>query len=104
MEMYRCEQCGHLFEEGEQAKWQEDRGEFWGAPCTETVTGCPICKGDYVDIEPCKICGSYNHDYKEEFCDECKKNVKQVFQNFVNKVFTAEERELLNELYEGEYI
>jgi hypothetical protein len=45
--IYKCVDCGHIFEEGEQAVWYEDRGEFWGVPCSERMTGCPICNGDY---------------------------------------------------------
>ena len=102
--MYRCTECGHLFEEGEQSTWNENRGEFWGYPCSESVSGCPICKGDYEEVKPCLVCGSYNHEAKEQFCDECKKSVKKRFSDFVSSNFTKEERELLNELYDGEWI
>lgn len=102
--MYRCLECGHLFEEGEQATWKEDRGEFWGSPCSESVSGCPICKGDYEEIKPCVICGSYNHNIEDEFCDECKLTVKKRFENLMEMKFTKKERELLNELYDGERI
>ena len=44
--MYRCNDCGREFDELE--FWQESRGEFWGIPCTETMSGCPYCySGDY---------------------------------------------------------
>ena len=65
---------------------------------------CVDIKGNYEEVEPCKICGSYNHDCDDEYCDICKKNVKQKFSEFVEKNFTKEERELLNELYDGERI
>lgn len=104
MKMYRCNECGHLFEEGEQATWREDRGEFWGSPCSENMSGCPLCKGDYEEIKPCKICGSYDHDYDEDYCNACKKDVQKRFSTFIAEEFTEEERELLNELYDGEKI
>lgn len=95
-EMYKCTKCGHIFEDGEEATWEESHGEAWW--------GCPKCKGTAQEIKPCKICGSYNHETTEEFCDECKKNVKKRFKDFVDENFTKEERELLNELYDGEQI
>ena len=102
MQMYRCNECGHLFEEGEQAKWTEMHGFNYGNG--EEWQGCPICKGGYSEIKPCKICGSYDHDYDEEYCNQCKRDVKRRFKTFIEKEFTEEERKLLNELYDGERI
>ena len=104
MAMYKCDDCGHLFEDGEQATWKEYRGEYWGTDAYEEMCGCPICKGDFTEIEPCPICGTYEYDVDETYCDECKSDVKKRFSDFVEKEFTKEERELLNELYDGEPI
>lgn len=41
--MLKCEDCGLIFAEDELAEWQEDRGEFWGQPCFQTLQGCPHC-------------------------------------------------------------
>jgi len=41
--MYKCNDCAAVFDEDEIATWQESRGEFWGFPCTETLSGCPHC-------------------------------------------------------------
>lgn len=50
--MLKCEDCGAIFEEEELATWNENRGEFWGMPCFETMQGCPNChSGDVVDYE-----------------------------------------------------
>ena len=100
MKMYKCQECGHLFEEGEQAEWTEMHGFSYGNG--EEWQGCPICKGGYEEIKPCKICGSYDHDYDEEYCNTCKKDVQKRFSAFIEEEFTEEERELLNELYDGE--
>ena len=70
---YKCTNCGHIFEEGEQACWSESRGEFWGSPCSEEMSGCPLCKGDYEETVKCEVCGS-EHLEDELFggvCDEC---------------------------------
>lgn len=39
--MFRCAECGSEFEEPRAV--QESRGEFWGAPCWETIYCCPFC-------------------------------------------------------------
>lgn len=70
---YRCLNCGHIFEEGEQARWSESRGEYWGTPCSEEMSGCPLCKGDYGKTVKCAVCGS-EHLEDELFggvCGEC---------------------------------
>lgn len=94
--MYKCVECGHLFEDGEQSSWKEAHGE--------SFTGCPLCKGSYEEINPCKICGSYLHDFDEDFCNDCKKDVQSRFKNIISQEFSEEEIELLNILYDGERI
>lgn len=70
---YICLDCGHIFEDGEQACWSEDRGEFWGVLCSEEVSGCPLCHGSYEKSEPCRICGSEHLPEKLNggVCEEC---------------------------------
>ena len=70
---YKCLKCGNIFEEGEQARWSESRGEYCGTPCSETMSGCPLCKGEYEETVQCAVCGS-EHLEDELFggvCDEC---------------------------------
>lgn len=43
--MYKCAECGLIFDESEIAVWEEDRGEFWGMPAYEKLSGCPRCFG-----------------------------------------------------------
>ena len=101
--MLRCSECGLLFEESELKKWVETH-DFWGGTADENWTGCPCCSGNYEEIEPCKICGSFEHDVDDDYCDECKKAIHTRFSDFVDNQFTDDERELLNKLYEGEWI
>ena len=70
---YKCLECGHIFEEGEQAHWRENRGEFWGTHCSEEMSGCPLCHGDYEETTPCAICGSEHleDELNGGVCDEC---------------------------------
>ena len=70
---YICLNCGHIFEEGEQANWEESRGEFWGHACSENMSGCPLCHGEYEESTPCEICGSEHleEELNGGVCDEC---------------------------------
>lgn len=71
--MYICLECGHIFEDGEEKRWTESRGEFWGMACSEEMTGCPICEGDYEEAKECEICHSAHlgEDLNGGVCDEC---------------------------------
>lgn len=65
--MYKCLECGHLFEEGEQAVWEERHG--LSTPPYEKFEGCPLCHGAYEKIKPCAVCGAYKDG--QTVCDEC---------------------------------
>jgi hypothetical protein len=68
---FKCLECGHIFEDGEQERWEETHGLNYGP--YEAFSGCPLCKGDYKETTPCKICGSEH--LEEELhgcvCEEC---------------------------------
>lgn len=70
---YKCCECGHIFEEGEQANWLESRGEFWGEPCSVEMSGCPLCHGEYEETTRCKICGAEHleDELNGGVCDDC---------------------------------
>lgn len=65
MKMLRCNDCGHLFEDGKQAKWFEKHGEKF--------YGCPLCRGDYEEVYLCEICEEYHtkDELSNGVCDEC---------------------------------
>lgn len=54
--MQKCLECGKVFEDDEIAHWQESRGEFWGFPAYESMSGCPHCHG---------ACEEFNEDEEE---------------------------------------
>lgn len=69
---FKCLECGHIFEEGEQAVWEETHG--LDTPPYEKFSGCPICKGSYEETKQCKICdGEFLEDELNGgcVCDEC---------------------------------
>ena len=75
--MYCCIECGHIFDEDEISVWQESRGEYWGTPCSESVSGCPRCKGDYVETYKCDCCDKWidkpyiKLESGERICQNC---------------------------------
>jgi hypothetical protein len=69
--MYRCENCGHLFEEGEQAVWEERHG--LDTPPYEKLDGCPLCRGGYEEVHQCKECEEWHTEDElyEGWCEKC---------------------------------
>lgn len=61
--MYKCVECGHIFEEGEQKQRYEDNGEMWQV--------CPICGGDFEEAETCEVCGAGSEKLYGGVCSEC---------------------------------
>ncbi len=78
---YRCLECGHIFEDGEQARWEEHHPYGMGYAAEEFI-GCPICKGKFEKTKQCKVCGG---EFLEEdlngdcVCDDC---VNEYSKNF----------------------
>lgn len=70
---YKCLECGHIFERGEEDVWRESRGEFWGQPCYEEVSGCPLCRGGFRETVQCASCGGEHleDELHGGVCDEC---------------------------------
>ena len=71
--MYRCAECGHLFEEGEQAVWYENQGECHGVTAMERFSGCPVCNGDYEEVHQCEQCGDWHteNELYDGWCEKC---------------------------------
>ena len=76
---FKCLLCGHIFEEGEQARWEEHHPYGMGY-ASESFSGCPICNGDYEETTQCEICGG---EFLEDelnggcVCDECVEEYKR---------------------------
>ena len=69
--MYKCTECGNLFEEGEQATWEERHG--LDSPPYEKFSGCPVCRGGYEEVYQCEECGDWHSDDElyEGWCEKC---------------------------------
>lgn len=46
--MWKCYDCEAIFEEPA-TTYQENVGDYWGAPAYETFDCCPKCKSDNID-------------------------------------------------------
>lgn len=67
-----CLECGHVFDEEDAVSWRDDRGEFWGMPCYEEVSGCPVCKGDYAEAYICDCCGEWITGSYVKTANDCR--------------------------------
>ena len=79
---FKCLACGHIFEEGEQARWEEHHPYGMGY-AAEEFSGCPICKGDYEQTVKCRICdGEFLEDELNGgcVCNDCIDDYKKDFE------------------------
>lgn len=76
---YKCLACGHIFEEEEQARWEEHHPYGMGY-AAEEFSGCPICKGDFEETKRCEICGGEfleNELLGDCVCEDCVEEYKR---------------------------
>lgn len=77
MSKFICLECGYVFDEDDISVWREGRGEYWGTPCSEEMSGCPRCQGEYAKTYKCDRCdewitGSYiKLESGERICEHC---------------------------------
>ena len=69
--MFKCCNCGHIFEDGEQAVWEETH--WLDYPPYEKWSGCPACRGDYEEVHQCKDCGDWHteNELYDGWCEKC---------------------------------
>lgn len=63
--MYKCLECGHVFDEGEERRWTEPHGE--------PMAGCPVCGCAYDEAYQCDECGAYclSDELYSGLCVDC---------------------------------
>ena len=92
---FKCLECGHIFEEGEQSRWEEHHPYGMGY-AAEEFSGCPICNGDFEETKQCEICGG---EFLEDelnggcVCDECIEEYSKNF-DFCYKISDNEKEEI----------
>lgn len=71
--MFKCIDCGHIFENGEEAI-REERHPYGSTTASEYFSVCPICGDDFETTQSCKKCGG---EFLEDeliggyYCEEC---------------------------------
>lgn len=58
--MFVCLDCGCTFEKP--IRWKEDRGECFGFPSYEEISGSPCCKSNYTESHRCNCCDEWIDD------------------------------------------
>jgi DNA-directed RNA polymerase subunit RPC12/RpoP len=92
---YKCLSCGHIFEEGEETRWNEKHG--FDNPPYEEFSGCPLCKGNFEETKQCKICGG---EFLEDelnggcVCDDCVEEYKRDLEICYKIAETASKEEI----------
>ena len=91
--MYKCVECGHVFDDEDVKRLREDRGECHGVPAYEEYCVCPACNGDIDEAKICKCCYEYflNDEMEDDFCMSCIEKKAEDF-NFALFAY-SEERE-----------
>lgn len=101
--MIYCNNCNYISEEPN--KIEENMGECFGFPCVEQLAICPHCGSeDITEAIKCKICEEYVPDSTVEYgaCENCRREVNGRFMELMRNNFYEVERELLNDIYDGE--
>lgn len=96
--MFKCYNCGHIFDDGEQSTWIERHGLEWGG---ESCSGCPLCDGQYGEAISCKRCGGafLPDELVEGFCNDCIEELKDEYRFNVercNEIFEEPNNEDIN--------
>ena len=101
---YKCCDCGHIFEDGEEAVWYDTHG--LERPPYEKMSGCPICKGAYEETVQCDVCGSdhLENELSGGVCDECineyRKNFNACYELSIGETTPIEINSLLASLFD----
>lgn len=103
--LYRCLECGQIFDGDDIRHVSDYMGEAWGAPAYRSYEGSPCCEADFVEAKQCKICGSYEGlEENEDYCKECKKDISIRLDKLLDHIkteykdeFEEAEREYLSE-------
>lgn len=88
---YRCDECGHIFEQGEEKITIQPHGE--------EMSECPLCGGSYEEVQECEICGEPLNNDERKFCSSCKKDIADKIKCFF-ETFNSLEKKFISELQE----
>lgn len=78
--MFKCANCGHIFDDGEAKVTREYHDEIPGG-FYEEFTSCPVCGGDYEETYHCEKCGGeflWSELRGAYYCEDCLKDALTV--------------------------
>lgn len=75
--MYRCIECGHIFESGEEGILI-DSFPYGDTEVDFENECCPKCRGDFEEVKHCLKCGALKSEEEllEDICEECINSYK----------------------------
>lgn len=86
--MYKCKNCGHCFNEGEEKTRHERHNDYY----TETISVCPVCRSD--EIEMCVYCKCCEDEFLKDELNRhgiCKRCVENFIEDNKNDISTCYE-------------
>lgn len=96
MSWYKCNDCGHIFEDGEFYVQSEYMGECWGAPAYKDFSYCPSCGGDgWEEAESCSRCNGVflEDELTDGICDECLNEIAMSYKYDIAKCYAFSQKE-----------
>ena len=90
MSWYKCNDCGHIFEDGEFVVKSEYMGECWGIPAYDEFCYCPSCGGDgWEEAGHCAKCHGIflGDELTEGLCDECLREIAMAYKYDIAKCY-----------------
>ena len=73
--MFKCENCGEIFEECDTHYEYHPYGDGYAS---EEWSCCPYCRDtDIVEVYECEGCGEYFASLTDDLCDECYEEGEQ---------------------------
>lgn len=95
MSWYKCNECGHIFEDGEFYVQSEYMGECWGTPAYDTFRYCPSCGGDeWEEAGHCAKCHGIflDDEMTEGLCEECLSDIAVSYKYDLAKCFALSQK------------
>ena len=89
--MYKCEDCGYIFDEPREYSDMENEYGCNGL----TWSGCPKCAGNYEEVKKCDYCGKWI-PLNEFACDHCQQILQKRLREVLSQ-FDEEELEYFRE-------
>ena len=90
MSWYKCNDCGHIFEDGEFIVKSEYVGECWGTPAYDERSYCPSCGGDaWEEAGHCAKCRGVflDDELTEGLCSECLNEIAMEYKYDIAKCY-----------------